>query len=228
MPEKHTKIPWFCRRILRLITERRNSSHIEASFEEIYHDIYDSKGRTAAQRWLWAHIFKSIPAITSRSIYWSFDMYKNYLKIAFRNLKKYKTYSFLNIMGLAVGMTCFILIALYVKFELSFDRYHDDAENIYRVAQVLKEGHAHGGNNLYAQTQMPLAPVLEENFPEILKYTRFISDINVNLTIDNEDFFEQEIFYADPGYFDVFTVPFISGNPETALTEPFSAVLTER
>ena len=195
---------------------------------ELYNKKIKSDGRYKAGLWLWKQILLSVPKYISLILNRSLAMFKNYLKIAFRNLKKSKTYSVLNIMGLSVGMACFILIALYVKFELSYDNYHENADNIYRVAQHLREGNAQEGNFLLANTRMALAPELRKNFPEIAHAVRLFDDIFVNLSIEDNNFFEEKIFFADEDVFKVFTFNFIKGDPETALRDPYSIVLTER
>ena len=92
-------------------------------------------------------------------------MFKNYLKIALRNIQRHKVYSLINISGLAVGMACCILIFLYVKSELSYDRYHKDADSIFRVAQIIQKESAEFTT---ARVATPLIPAIRENFPEVI------------------------------------------------------------
>ncbi|RMD96260.1 MAG: ABC transporter permease, partial [Calditrichaeota bacterium] len=152
-------------------------------------------------------------------------MFKNYLKIAFRNLRKQKTYTFINISGLALGMACFILIFLYVSHEYSYDRFHENVDRIYRV--IAK-------HRWYDQIKYipimpaPLAPELVQNFPEVISATRFGSLYNAMVSYQNKHFYETGIIYADASIFQIFTFPLLKGNPETALIEPFSVVITEK
>ncbi|MFQ5750975.1 MAG: ABC transporter permease, partial [bacterium] len=152
-------------------------------------------------------------------------MFTNHLKVAIRNLLKYRAYTFINITGLAVGMTCCLLILLYVQDELSYDRYHEKADQIYRVTL---HGRLAGNDIDVPHTCVPLAATLVDEYPEVLYATRFRSAYGTVLVSRGEKRFNEErVFYADSTYFDVFTLPLIKGNPETALTAPYSVILTE-
>ena len=144
-------------------------------------------------------------------------MFKNYILVTVRNLKKNSTYSFLNIIGLAVGMTAFILIALYVQYELSFDKYHENADRIYRV---IREGRAF--------TPAPLGPALKEKIPEVDSVARILRNSNTLISHEQKHFLEEEFYWADPETFDIFSIPFIGGDPETALNDPSAIVLSQR
>jgi putative ABC transport system permease protein len=149
-------------------------------------------------------------------------MFKNYLKVAFRNIRRHKGYSFINIAGLAIGMACCILILLWVQDELSYDRFHENADDIYRVIQDIKFA---DHSTTWAITQGPLGPSLEEDLPEIINATR-ITARRFRLTYNDESF-EEVIGMADGSIFEMFTFPLIKGNPATALSEPYSIVITE-
>ena len=153
-------------------------------------------------------------------------MIKNYFKIAWRNLWKNKGFSAINIFGLAVGIACCLLITLYVTDELSFDQYHEKAARIYRLNFNLKFG---GAEQFLAQTPDLLGPDLKKDYPQVENQTRFFNEgpflIKKSGTLNNIR--EEKILYADSTVFDVFTMPFIAGNPKTALTEPNTIVITE-
>lgn len=152
-------------------------------------------------------------------------MFKNYLKIAFRNLKRNKGYAFINIFGLAVGMACCLLIGLYVRQELSYDDFHKKAERIYRVTQSRPSGGL-------THTGAAFAPALEQDFPQI-KATVFIARQNElianidSTTGDVQRFEEENFFYVDANFFNVFSFPLVKGNPKTALARPGTVVLTK-
>ena len=153
-------------------------------------------------------------------------MFKNYLKIALRNIQRHKVYSFINISGLAVGMACCILIFLYVKSELSYDRYHKDADSIFRVAQIIQKESA---EITTARVATPLIPALRENFPEVKHAARLQLSVRNNLVERNQKmFYEDWVMIAENDIFSVFTIPFIKGNPVTALNRPGTVVITER
>lgn len=151
-------------------------------------------------------------------------MIRNYLKIAIRNLSKHKTYSFINIFGLAVGLACCILIFLSVRYELSFDTYHPHADRIYRVV-----GESINPYETFhrAFTPNPLAPELERSFPEIEETARLAKISNALLEADGKRFSENRFFLADGAVFDIFAFKFLAGEPNSALQRPQSLVLTE-
>jgi ABC-type antimicrobial peptide transport system permease subunit len=149
-------------------------------------------------------------------------MFKNYLKIALRNIKRHKGYSFINIVGLAIGMACCILILLWVQDELSYDRFHENADDIYRVIQDINfTDHS----TTWAITQGPLGPSLKEDYPEIINAVR-ITGRELRLTYDEKSY-DEGAGMADGSIFEMFTFPLIKGDPATALSDPFSIILTE-
>jgi ABC-type antimicrobial peptide transport system permease subunit len=149
-------------------------------------------------------------------------MLKNYLKIALRNMIKHKGYSFINIFGLAVGMAICILLLLWVQFELSYDRFHEHSNNLYRIIKVWRLGEvAH-----QATTPAPLAPALKEEFPEIIDAARFLPVGNLLLKYGEKSFYETRGVFADPAIFRMFTFPLVKGETKTALANPYSIVLT--
>ena len=151
-------------------------------------------------------------------------MFKNYLKIAWRNVRKNKGYSAINIGGLSIGLTCCLLIALYVRNEFSYDTYHEKADNIYRVV------HYHSPDDLadrWIWGNAPVGPALKADFPEVLEKVQFSGRTDILLRNGQNVFQEGDAFYADASTFNVFSWPLLSGDPETALQAPYSIVLTE-
>ena len=154
---------------------------------------------------------------------WMFMMFKNYLKIALRNIKWHKSYSFINIAGLAVGLSCCILILLYIRYELSYDKYHSDSRYIYRVVREYQ-----GEPNWYNSSEHPLAASLKEDFPEVIKATRVKKNDEVGVVEYNSKRFNEEgIYFVDQDFLEIFTFPLVSGDIHTALKEPFSVILTQ-
>ncbi|MGH7493575.1 MAG: ABC transporter permease [bacterium] len=151
-------------------------------------------------------------------------MFKNYLKIAIRQLLRYKAYSFLKIIGLAIGMACCLLILLYVQDELSYDRHHEKADRIYRLAIELHS--ANEAVKRFATTAPPMASALLNNYPEIIHAVRFQDDTPL-ISFGEKHFYENRFFWVDATVFEVFSFPLIAGDPKTALLEPRSVVLTE-
>jgi len=150
---------------------------------------------------------------------------KNYLKTALRNLKKHKGFSFINIFGLAVGMAVSMLILLYLRFELSYDKYHKNADLIYRVTQRFDT--PTGYRPHFARCPDAWVNNLPDEFPEVKKLIRFQYQPQVDLRINDEKVKTYRWFTTDKEVFDVFSFPLVHGSSATALTEPHSVVLTE-
>ncbi len=152
-------------------------------------------------------------------------MIHNYLKTSLRNIKRHKIYTGITTVGLALGITCCLLIMLWIQDELSFDRFHAHAGDIHRV---LQEQNFTDHHEIRALTPPPLGPALMSDFPEVLRfsrYTRFVGD--VSLAYGEHGFYESGGGYVDPEFFSIFSFPFLSGDPETALSGIFSIIMTE-
>jgi putative ABC transport system permease protein len=150
-------------------------------------------------------------------------MFKNYLKIAFRNIIRHKAYSFINITGLALGMASCILISLFVRYELSYDRYHENAKNIYRVERNVIFEDFRGQVPI---TSNPYGPTLKSDFPEIKETVRIIPR-PADILDKNNQYNHAQFIFADANVFDIFTWPLIKGNKRTALTDPYTIVISE-
>ena len=152
-------------------------------------------------------------------------MIRNYLKVALRNLWRNKTFSVINIIGLATGLACFILIALYVIDELSYDRYNRKADRIYRVNADIQFG---GAETHYPFSSDMMGQTFKKDYPEIEDYARLYNSYGSRLIKKNNQFIsESHIVSADSAFFNVFTLPAIAGNTKTALNEPNTVVITE-
>ena len=151
-------------------------------------------------------------------------MFKNQFKLAFRNIRKYKGYSFINIAGLTVGMACFILIFLWVYDELNYDTFHDHSESLCRV--ILKKADDPGDPGIPSSPYI-LPQILKDEYAEIIEVTRVRTRAYRSaLRYGDIAFYEQKFFLADPSFFSMFTYNFIEGNPVTALNSPNSVVIT--
>src|SRR5690242_13729738 len=152
-------------------------------------------------------------------------MLKNLIIIAFRSIRKDKTYSAINIAGLTIGITCSVLLLMYILDELSYDRYHVNANNIYRIVTNIKEP---DNAFTWAVAQKPVAIELRDNYPEVKNVVRFDGIGKTLFKHDDKEFNETEFVTADSTVFDMFTYHFIAGDPNTALDNPFSIVLSEK
>lgn len=153
-------------------------------------------------------------------------MIKNYFKIAWRNLIRHKIFSFINIFGLMVGLTTFLLIALYIFDELTFDSFHTHADNIYRV--VNKKVSAEGKEAKVSSVAYQISETGKTAFPEIKKAARYSGAGRANMgTQENTNVFYEDYWFASKDFLEVLDFDFLAGDRKTALTAPFSVVLTE-
>ena len=152
-------------------------------------------------------------------------MIKNYLQITFRNLKRHKGFSFINIAGLATGMAAFVLIILFIQNEMSFDSHHEHRADIYRV---LLDARVADQDILTTTSPAVMAPQFLQEFPEIAAAVRVNAySADVLITVENEPYYESNYFMADSSVFDIFTMPFVAGDPATALNRPNTMVISE-
>jgi len=158
-------------------------------------------------------------------------MFRSYFKIAFRNLTKNKTFSLINIVGLAVGMAVFLLIIQYVAFELSYDSFHENADNIYRVRNDRIYADKHDKS---AGCPPALGPTLKQEFPEVLEFARLHGTRYMNNTatyIAGQDRVithnQEKIYYAEASFLRMFSFPMLKGSAELALEEPFTVIISE-
>lgn len=144
-------------------------------------------------------------------------MLKHYFTISARHLLRHKHYAALNTLNLAIGMACAVLIGLYIQDERQYDRYHANADRIYRIV-----------NGTNAKTTSALGPALQRLLPEVQSYVR-LSPPSGGWVVRHEDqsFFEDRVFWADPGLFGIFDFPMVQGSPEQALRDPWTVVITE-
>ncbi len=152
-------------------------------------------------------------------------MLYNYLKIAFRSLIKFKGYASINLIGLALGLTAGILIMIYVLDELSFDKFHANGDRLYRVNTAFMKGDS-GSEDANETNGWPVGKVLEKDFPEVEKvlYTRSASFLLIN---QGDKRIRQKNYFASPEFFSMFSFPLVAGNPDKALTEPNSIVISQ-
>lgn len=150
-------------------------------------------------------------------------MLRNYLKIAWRNLSANKTHSFINIIGLSTGLTCFTLIALWITDELSYDKFNRNYDRIFRLVTTAK---TETGIEESAVTSAPMAKALKGDYPEVENTVRLRMREEI-VTHNGQQVLQPEILLTDPSFFDVFSYSLTKGNAATALNEPYSIILTE-
>jgi len=217
---KKNKIPKIHQKILSWMLSYHDSRHLIGAIEYDYIGIINKYGKFRAFLWICLQIFLSTPSFLMSKFIRNRIMYKNYLKIAFRNIKLHKSFSFINITGLAVGFTCCLIIMLFVRDELSYDTFHTNADRIYRLKLIF------GGNNPHANSSMAMGRALLDNFGEIEDLIR-ISPMNAVIEYNNKRIEETSLAVVDKGFFNVFSFKLIKGDKDTALEEPFMVVISE-
>ena len=150
-------------------------------------------------------------------------MISNYLKSAFRNISKNKFYSFLNILGLSVGLTAFIFLYLHINDEMSYDAYHEKAPRIYRIESNFTIA---GKNEMFAIVPVPMGPALKLEYPEVESFVRIFGAGNTLFRYQEKESYEEEFYFTDSTFFQIFTYDLIMGDPVKCLVEPLSIVLT--
>jgi len=220
-----SRLPKFGNWLLKLLARYDVNPHLRGDFDEEFSLIYEAKGFGRAWLWYWTHLLRSLPVFIKDIFYWRAIMIKNYLKIALRNLQRHKGYSFINIAGFAIGMACCLLILLYVRHELSYDRFHENAGSIYRVVSSMLKFERMGSPD-YTITASPLAQLLMEEYPEVINAVRLTKEPGL-IQYDQKRIEEEKFFYAEPTFFEIFSFPLVKGDPETVLKEPFTVLITE-
>jgi predicted permease len=199
--------------------------YIVDDFREMYEDLSREYGPIRARRWYGSQVLKSVPMFILNLVFGDLVMLKNHLVIALRNIRKHKGYSFINIAGLAIGMACSILIFLWIRDELGYDRFHSRAAEIHRI---YRDETATAAGAKSALTSPPMAAALKKDFPEVLQATRFGAWGSRLVSVGDKNFIETRYGHADPDFFEMFSFPFARGNARTAFSSPQSVVLTRK
>jgi putative ABC transport system permease protein len=221
---RHTiKPPRTASRILAFIIQKDIRYGAMGDLEEQFYWMRKEHGLFKARMLYWKQICGALPYFIKNAILWSLIMFKNYLKTTFRNTSRHRGYSFINLAGLAIALACVILILLWVQHELSYDRFHEKADDIFMVLRGEEE-------TIMASTSFLLAPSLVAELPEIVNATRFaqIPETEKVLFRSGEKAFEENISFTDSHFFEIFSFPFLKGIPESALEGPTSIVITEK
>lgn len=218
--------PRILRLLLKVLLNPVEYLEFTDDLNEVYQALVQSESLTKARIWYGFRVLESLPSLVSDLIYWRFIMLRNYLKTTLRNLKRQKTQSTINILGLAIGLSCCILILLFVRDELSFDKFNDNHDRIYRVTRRwLNED---GAVSLHLGfVAPPIGPLLKNDFPEIEHAVRLIGTGGLLVSHGDTYFEENLFFFAEEDVFDVFSFNMIKGDLTIALTDPLTVVITE-
>jgi putative ABC transport system permease protein len=201
--------------------ERENFAEV---IEAVYCDLHNSKGRRAARFWFWGQFLRSSPKLLLHSIQGDAMMFKNYLKTALRAMRKHKAPSLINIAGLTIGITCAVLIALFIRNELSYDRFHEKLDSLYCP---LTRIHEPDGSVKFQSTivHLPHGPALKEYFPGVRRSVRVFPRRFVVKIGDLVEY--QEIALVDRDFFEMFSFPLKQGHPAKVLSDLSSIVISE-
>lgn len=211
--------------LVKLLKERDRES-FRNDLEEIYLDVCAEKGRIYANFWYFFQILRSVPPAFKNRAYWNWILFKNYLNIAFRNYLHHKGITLISIIGLSISMAGFMMILLYTRYESSFDTFHKNSENIYRIQYEYAD--LGEKKRSFARTVPAIGPALKENFDEVIEYAR-VTDIFLEysaISFKDVSFLEKRIYFAAPSFLTLLTFPLIQGDSLTALSGPCQAVLT--
>ena len=217
--------PRIAEALLRRLLPEREKLDLLGDHEEYFGDVSRRKGRFIASFWYWTQIIILVSGSIWNSLKWGLVMIRNYLKTAFRNIKRHKGYAFINVMGLSIGMACCIVIFLYIFNESTYDRFNRNADRIHRVAEYRK---VPAGEFQFGKISPMVAQVMKNDFPQVEYAGRIMPLRNGLIQYRDKGFYEDRVVYADQDIFNVLTIPFTHGDSAAALVKPRTAVITER
>ena len=212
------------RKLLSLMSTYYEKHSIIEDFEDTFSEIMKSEESFKAKCWYWGNALKTFFGYLKFVASWRLTMFRNHLKVACRNFVRHKLYSFINVFGLAIGLSICMIITLWVLREMSYDRFHEKTDRIYRIERELFR------DNLYSRwpiTGGRYKQALIDDFPEIENASRFwrrefaIKDFK-------DDTHRQEMFAVDNSVFDIFDFHLEEGDEQNALSDPMTVVLTRK
>jgi len=202
----------------------RYSESMAGDLQEMYLARREDKP-AAARFWLAGQVILSLGPMLRANLRGLRALYRNYLVLAFRHLRRQKAYTLVNVFGLATGLSAFILIGLYLQFEISYDRFHPNDDRVYRISiRSLKQGQFESESHIFTP---PIGENMRREFPEVVDFARMSTLRHSYLRIGDRMHKIEQAQFASPGIFRLFAFPLTAGDPATALEAPFSIVLTE-
>lgn len=222
--------PYWVIKLIEAICPDHMLDEVEGDLFEYYATLSERKSKAFAKRKAIGFVLLSTPRLLFKRKYHfpdHIDMLKNYILIALRNIKRQLAYSMINIFGLAIGLACCILIGVYVINESSYDKFHSNADRIYRVNLTFKSSNR---TKKTYMTPTALLPTLKDEFTEVKEGVRILHQGSFRPVVvinGNHKFQEKEFLYTDSTFFDIFSFDLINGNPKTCLRDPMSLVITK-
>ncbi len=219
---KPSRSAWW---ILEKLSAYSDTYLIKEDLEEEYLYLCQTKGKRKARRWLWRQTLLAVGFYAKYLFNWRNIMLKNYLKITIRNIKRHKAFSFINITGLGIGLAISLFIVLWVQNELSYDRFHKNYKNIYRIVEhwMILDGSVNPG----ASTPYPLGPALRDNYPEVEESLHFLIKNGTLVGYRDKRFYENKFAFADANFFSLFSFPLLKGSPETVIKDLNALVISQ-
>jgi len=229
MPAHIHKIPMPARWVFRLLLPRSDFLYLMGDYTEIYNRIAREKGKGHADLWIARQACRSIPKYLSDALYWRLIMLTNTIKVMFRGFKRHKGFTFINFAGLAIGLSVTLIITFYIMDDLKYDRFHPNADRIFRVLSV---GVKRGTKN--SITSGPLVQAFKRSLPEVQYATRVTQAGRIRVGPEGTDFrnadegsiLQVDCILADTDFFNVFDFKILEGNSGEALATPGSVFLT--
>jgi putative ABC transport system permease protein len=220
----YTSVPRLADKIFRFLFSQDYYLERSGDLEESYINLLEESGPFWAKVWLWLQINKLFYRVIRTKIVWSLIMFKNYIKISFRNMKRHKGYSTINILGLAVGFACTFLIVVFVQRELSYDQFHSKSDRIYRLLNSSSDE----PDILSALSASGYAPRILHDFPEVEETTRFFLNVgSADLKYQDESRTVNDFIFADASMLNIFDFPITKGKTDSPLDAPNSLMITE-
>lgn len=223
MSQSDFKTPRIPRKLLSILSPYEKEHSLSTELEAEYKNIFREKGRFRAAAWYWAQVIFALPVYISVCFRSGFALFLKNLRVTLRQMRRHFSYSFINIVGLALGIGCCLVVMLFVQEELRYDRFHENADRIFRVTQVL---HRPAGDYPSLRPHSWLGPALSQNMPEVEDAVRIVRWAGI--LSYGEVRFDERIFFADPSFFNIFTFPLAKGDETTAFSEPNSMVISRR
>jgi putative ABC transport system permease protein len=223
MKKKSNRPPVIAKKLLLVMRRYLQEYSSAGDLLEEFREITARKNRRIAVLWYWGQVFFALPAYIYSHVSYGGMMFKNYIKVALRNLQRHKGFSFINIAGLAIGIACCLLIFLYVADETSYDKFHDKANRIHRIISHSTIG---GETRIFARAPAAVSVELETSIPEVVAQARLFQFGVLRFMHEGKNMEITDFYAVDPDFFKIFSFEFLSGNPETALDTPESLVIT--
>lgn len=225
---QNIKPPFWAEMILKFFFPDEGKFTTLGDLYESYIYIFEKEGKLKANYWYIGQVLRSVIPVFLNLIFWGIDMLQNYILLAWRNFKKYKTHSSINLIGLTFGIAASIIILLFTIDELNFDKFNTKYNRIARI--ITEEFQDNGASRFYPLTSGIAGKTLSENYPEVENHVSIINrNVFGRFVIRYGDFKHHEADYllTEPSFFKVFDFETLKGNPDNLLTNPNEVVLTE-